>query len=120
MIVTEVLKRGGSTKTGFTLSNFIPSFGIVLSSSTALLTSIAILFTNEYVSKIKVRYAKLRNWKNVITLLFEKNLKQSMIDKTIDEKKAQEPKKIYIHYLDKRKDFMKNTSLEVDIFGDVN
>ena len=97
-----------------------PGAGIIISSSTALLTSIAILITNEYISKLKIRYTKLRDWINVITLLFEKTLKQSMIDKKIDEKEAQELKKIYNHYIDKRSEIMKNTNFKVaDVFGDV-
>ena len=43
-----------------------------ISSSTALLTSIAILITKEYISKLKIRFTKLRDWINVITLLYEK------------------------------------------------
>ena len=40
--------------------------------------------------------------------------------KKIDEKEAQELKKIYNHYLDKRKEIMKNTQFKVeDVFGDV-
>ena len=46
--------------------------GILLTSSTALLTSIAILITNEYIPKIKIRYTKLRDWIDVITFLYEK------------------------------------------------
>ena len=43
-----------------------------------------------------------------------------MVDKKIDEKKAQELKKIFNHYLDKRKEIMKNTQFKVeDVFGDV-
>ena len=43
-----------------------------------------------------------------------------MVDKKIDEKEAQELKKIYNHYLDKRKEIMKNTQFKVeDVFGDV-
>ena len=43
-----------------------------------------------------------------------------MIDKKIDEKEAQELKKIYNHYLDKRKEIMNSTSFKVeDIFGNV-
>ena len=57
-----------------------PGAGIIVSSSTALLTSIAILITNGYISKLKIRYTKLRDWINVITLLYEKPLKESMID----------------------------------------
>ena len=97
-----------------------PGAGIIISSSTALLTSIAILITNEYISKLKRRHTKLRDWINVITLLYEKTLKQSIVDNKIDEKEAQELKKIYNHYLDKRKEIMKNTQFKVeDVFGDV-
>ena len=96
-----------------------PSIGIVLTSSTALLTSIAILITNEYISKLKIRYTKLRDWINVITLLYEKTLKESMIDKKIDEKESEQLKQIYNHYVDKKSEIMKNTQFKVeDIFTD--
>ena len=43
-----------------------------------------------------------------------------MVDKKIDEKEAEALKKIYNHYLDKRKENMKNTSFKIeDVFGDV-
>ena len=43
-----------------------------------------------------------------------------MVDKKIDEKEAQELKKIYNHYIDKRSEIMKNFSFKVeDVFGDV-
>ena len=43
-----------------------------------------------------------------------------MVDKKIDEKEAQELKKIYNHYLDRRKKIMKITQFKVeDVFGDV-
>ena len=43
-----------------------------------------------------------------------------MIDKKIDEKEAEELKKIYNSYLDKKTDIMKNTLFKVeDAFGDV-
>ena len=43
-----------------------------------------------------------------------------MIDKKIDEKEALELKKIYNHYLEKRKEIMDSTKFKVeDIFGDV-
>ena len=97
-----------------------PGARVFISSSTAFLTSLPILITNEYISKLKIRCTKLRDWINVITLLYEKTLKQSMIDKKIDQKEAEELKKIYKHYIDKRKEIMKNTSFKVeDVFGDV-
>ena len=120
MIITEILIGSGSAISTSTMSIINPSIGILLSSSTALLTSLAILITKEYNSKLKLRYTKLRDWINFITILYEKTLNQSMIDKKIDEKEALELKKIYNHYLDKRKEIMTSTKLRVeDVFGDV-
>ena len=120
LIVTEVLIGSGSAISTSTMSLINPSIGIVLTSSTALLISLAILITNEYISKLKLRYTKLRDWINFITILYEKTLNQSMIDKKVDEKEAIELKKVYNHYLDKRKEIMDSTKFKVeDIFGDV-
>ena len=63
-----------------------PGAGIVISSSTALLTSIAILITDEHISKLKIRYTKLRDWFKVVTLLYENTLKLSKVDKKINDK----------------------------------
>ena len=76
-----------------------PGAGIIISSSTALLTSIAILITNEYISKLKRRYTKLRESINFITILYEKTLNQSIIDEKIAEKEALELKKFIITML---------------------
>ena len=120
LIITEILIGSGSAISTSTMSLINPSIGIVLTSSTALLTSLAILITNEYISKLKFRYTKLRDWINFITILYERTLNQSMIDKKIDEKEAQELKKIYNHYIDKRKEIMDSTNFKVeDIFSDV-
>ena len=63
---------------------------------------------------------KLKDWINVIILLYEKTLKTCMVEKKIDEKEAQELKKIYNHYIDKISEIKKNTSFRVeDVFGDV-
>ena len=64
-----------------------PNFGKVLSSSRALVTSMAILITNECISKLKTKYSKLTVWINVNTLLYEKTLKTSVIDKKMIKKK---------------------------------
>ena len=119
LIITEILVGSGSAIGTSTMSLINPSIGIVLT-STALLTSLANLITNEYISKLKLRYTKLRDWINFITILYEKTLNQSLIDKKIDEKEALELKKIYNHYIDKRKEIMDSTKFKVeDIFGDV-
>ena len=81
LIITEILLGSRSAKTTSTLSLINPSVGIVTSSSTALLTSVAILITDEYISKLKLGYTKRRDWISFITNLCEKTLNQSMIDK---------------------------------------
>ena len=120
LIITEILIGSGSVIGTSTMGLINPSVGIVISSSTALLTSIAILITNEYISKLKIRYTKLKDWINVITLLYEKTLKESTIDKKIDQKEAEQLKQIYNHYIDKKSEIMKNPQFKVeDVFGDV-
>ena len=120
LIITEVLIGSGSAIRSSTMGLINPGAGIIVSSSTAMLTSIAILINNEYISKLKIRYTKLGDWIIVISLLYEKTLKTSMVDQKIDEKEAEELRKIYYLYIDKRKENMKNTSFNVeDVFGDV-
>ena len=120
LIITEILVGSGSAIGSSAMSLINPGAGIIISSSTALLTSIAILITNEYISKLKIRYTKLRDWINVITLLYEKTLKESMIDKVINQKEADQLKQIYNHYVDKKSEIMKNTQFKVeDIFNEV-
>ena len=58
-----------------------PGAGNIISSSTALLTSIAILLTIEYISKLKIHYTKLQDWIHIITIVSEKTLRQSMVHK---------------------------------------
>ena len=69
LITTEILIRSASTKSSSILAVLSPSAGNIISSSTALLTSIAILITNEHISKSKIRNTNLRDWINVITFL---------------------------------------------------
>ena len=118
--ISEILIGAGSAVGSSSMALINPSAGIVVSSSTALLTSIAILITNEYISKLKIRYTKLRDWIKFNTLLYEKTLKESMIDKKIDQKEAEQLKQICNHYVDKKSEIMKNTQFKVeDVFGDV-
>ena len=55
IIISEFLIRSGSAISTSTMSLISPSIGIVLTCSTALLTSLAILITNEYISNLKLR-----------------------------------------------------------------
>ena len=93
--ITEILVGSASTIGSLTMGLINPGAGTIISSSTAL--CIAILITNEYISKLKIRYTKLRDWIKVIALLYEKTLKTSKVDEKIDEKDALELKKIYNH-----------------------
>ena len=104
MIVSEILigSVGLSVGSGLTISGLAP-VGFLCASSISFLLSISILFTKENLSELKIRYSKLRDWINVITWLYEKILKASMVDKNIDQTEAVELKKIFNHYLDKRK-----------------
>ena len=87
LIITEILIGSASTVSSSTTGLTIPGAVHFISSSTALLTSIAILITNEYISKLKIQYTNLCDWINVITLLYEKTLKSSMVGKKFDGKK---------------------------------
>ena len=55
IIITEILVGSGSAIGSSAMSMINPGAGIIISSSTALLTSIAILITNEYISKLNLR-----------------------------------------------------------------
>ena len=81
MIVSEILfgSAGQGVGSGLTISGLFP-VGILCASCVSFLSSISTLIVNEYFPKSKLRCTKLPDWINVITLLYEKNLKQSMID----------------------------------------
>ena len=58
---------------------------------------------------------------NVFSLLYGNTLKQSVLDKKIEEKETLELKKINTHYLDDRADKTKNTQFKVeDVFGHIS
>ena len=53
--ITEILIGSASTIGSSTMGLINPGAGILISTSTTLLTSIAILITNEYFSELKIR-----------------------------------------------------------------
>ena len=56
----------------------------------------------------------------MITLLYKKTLRTSMLDKKFDKKEDKELKKIYNHYPDKIEEIMEKTEFKIEkIFGDV-
>ena len=120
LTVSEILMSpvGLRVRSGLTVSGLAP-VGNLCASSISFLSSIITLITKEYFSKLKIRSTKLRDWINVITLFHEKTLKIYMVDKKLNQKEVEELRKIYNHYLDKRKESMKNTQFRVeDILGD--
>ena len=93
--------------------------GVPIIASSGLLISIAVTVINEYISKLKERYLRLRTFTNKIRVDYEKALKKSMVDKVIDEKEGLELRKIYEFYLKNQKKIMSETKVSVeDIFGD--
>ena len=58
LIITETLVGAGSAVGSSSMALINPGAGNIISSSTALLTNIAILITNENKSKLKIRYTK--------------------------------------------------------------
>ena len=94
MIVSEVSigSAGLGVGSGLTTSGLAP-VRTICASSISFLSTISTLITNEYFSKLKIRYTKLRDWINVITLLYERTLKQSMIDKKNRSKRSTRNKK---------------------------
>ena len=55
LIITEILVGTGSTINTSEMALINPGAGNIISSGTALVTSIAILKSNEYISKLKIR-----------------------------------------------------------------
>ena len=73
---------------------------------------------NEYISNLKIVYTKLRDWRIVITPLYQKTLTQSMADEKNFEKNALDLKRVHFRSLDKRTEPIKKTEFEVEaIFG---
>ena len=120
IIVLEILTGSTGVIVGSTLTatGVGASIGVPIAGASAFIASIATLITNEYLSKQKARYIKLRDWINITSLLYEKTLQKSLIDKKIDEKEGEELKQIYNHYLEKKKDIMNSTKFSVqDVFS---
>ena len=85
--ITEILIGSGSAISTSTMSLLKPSIGIMLNSSSTLLTTLANLITIAYINKLKLRYTKLWDWINFITILYEKTLNQSMVNKILLKRK---------------------------------
>ena len=62
----------------------------------------------------------MTDWINVAILLYGKTLKESMIDKKIDEKEGEKLRSIYNHYINKQDETKKSTQFKFEeVFGNV-
>ena len=88
MIVSKISIGGVGlgVGSGLTVSG-LASIGLVCASSISVLSKTWTLISNEYFSRMRIRFTKLKDWIIEITLLYEKTLKQSMVDKKIDERR---------------------------------
>ena len=95
MIVSEISigSAGLVVGSGSTISG-IALVGIMTATIISFLSSISTVIKNEYFSKSKIRYTKLRDWIIVNIFLYENTSKTCMIDKKIGEREAEELKKI--------------------------
>ena len=80
LIISETLVGSGLTLITSTFSLLSPSVGFIATSSTTLISSVAILIRNEYISKFNIRFTKLGDWINMTSLLYEEN------NETIDDR----------------------------------
>ena len=72
LVLSEIL-LGSSLIIVFSTLSFVKHSNVVsIAITSAMITSIAILVTNYYVPKLKLRYTKMKDWVNVISLLYEK------------------------------------------------
>ena len=116
----EILAGASGVVVGSTLTTtgVGTQIGVPIAGVSSFVISVAVLFTNEFSSRLKSRYQKLRDHIKMIKLLYEKTLKKSLVDKKIDEKESEELKIIYNHYITKRKEIMENTKFTVEDFFD--
>ena len=96
IFITETILGSASAVIIFKISILHLCVGVFLLSSTALLVFFGILVIKGYITKLKIRYAKLMDWIIVSVSQYEKTLKQPMIDEKVDQGEVEETKTIYI------------------------
>ena len=94
VIITEILIGCASTVSSSTLAISNSSADNIVSTNITLLICIAILITDDYISTLKTRNIKKRDWINVTTLPYEKTLKTSVVGKKTDDRQASDLKKV--------------------------
>ena len=101
--ITAFLIGSFSTISSSALTLLNPSAGIIISSSTALITSIDILITNEHLSKLQIRCTEIRDWIKVITLLYKKISNNQWQIQKLNKMKLRNWKRFIINILLKKR-----------------
>ena len=79
--------RGLAVGSSLSITGAQASIGAPIGSCISFVSCVATLITNEYFSELKMRLTKLKDWINMITLLYEKTLDKATIDKKLIKKK---------------------------------
>ena len=80
---------------------FGTSIGVPIARCSSFVASVATLITKEYFWELKLRLEKLKDWINMITILYDNTIKNSTIVKKIEAKDGEKLKENFNHYLDK-------------------
>ena len=83
--ILEILAGASGVVVGSTLTatGVGTQIGVPIAGISSFVISVAVLFTNEYFSRLKSRYQKLRDHIKMIKLLYEKTLKKSMMKRKV-------------------------------------
>ena len=77
LIISEKIFSSASNNSSSTVGLINPGARVIISCITALLTSIAVLITNEFIPELNLRYTILGDCFIVTNLFYEKSLKKN-------------------------------------------
>ena len=80
---------GVTVGTSLSLAAVGTSIGVLIAGCT-FFTSVTTRITNEYFSKLKLRYTKLKTWIKKIAIVCDKTFTKSMVDLKNEEKQGEE------------------------------
>ena len=83
--------------TSLSLTGVGSTAGVPISSCSAHIASVEGLISKESSSKLNIIYTQPKDSISVVTILYEKTLYKSMIDKRIDEREGEELKRFFNH-----------------------
>ena len=68
---------------GLAVGSFLPltvvesTISVLIASCSAFLARVAIILTNEFFSKLQMKYTKLQDWINLLFSIFEETMKET-------------------------------------------